>query len=141
MQSTFGNMDAAEAFASLPDDAKDHLYAKHDFIADNTAALHSTLKTERRQKKQALRNQIINPDITIAEAENLKAQLLDLKDSKLHYRENPTNGYLAHNDSLRRLRTYHQDRQQDDSENDKPGQIYGNLVLERKIRKLLTTRS
>lgn len=131
---TFGNMDAASAFKSLPKDCVDHIVAKNDGVIKDKAGLHHALRAENKQKKAALR-EIIQGKGNSAKKQRALDELLNIKDCKIKVNENPNDGMAAHNNPLEFLHTYHKARQNSNAR-ELPPQLNGHDVMERKINRL-----
>jgi len=121
---TFGTMDVATAYRTLPAEARDYAMAKNDKVIPPAASLHAALKAERRQEKQN------------ATANNNDEALLNIKDRKL--RTAPCHD--AHNEPLDLLLTYHKKRRLPTGTDSLPVHINGQEVQDNKTRRLLGLR-
>lgn len=131
---TFGNMDAAAAFKSLPKDCVDHIVAKNDGVIKDKAGLHHALRSENKQKKAELRG-ILQGNGNSVKKQQALDELLNIKDSKVVVRDESNDGMAAHNNPLEYLQTYHKARQRPNAMH-LPAQLNGVEVMDRKINRL-----
>lgn len=136
---TFGTMDAASAYKSLPEGAVDHIVAKHDAVIQNKAGLHHALKSRNTARKKQLRD-IIQQEKNPAKVKAAEAELLNLKDSKVRYSDNPAHGFEAHNADLNMLSTYHKLRARS-AEDKLPQQLSAEDVMDNKIQRLFKAKA
>lgn len=139
---TVGRIDALSAYLSLPDDAKDHIVAKHDSKIPASISLHQGLKhnihhkrtlawREQRQLLEQQKKEKVGSPAYTALAEQIDALdqvFKELKDCKIKHVKHTKNGHYAHNDPLEYFVTYNRYRDQ---------QITGQELLEHKIERML----
>lgn len=136
---TFGTMDAASAYKSLPVNAVDHIVAKHDAVIQNEAGLHHALKQHNASKKAQL-CQVIQQEKNPAKIKAAETELLNLKDSKVRYSDDPAHGFEAHDAPLRQFSTYHKLRSRNTSDK-LPKQLLGEEVIDNKIQRLFKAKA
>lgn len=133
---TFGTIDAAFAYKSLPEEATDYLVAKNDIIIMKGAGMHDALKPRNTAKKAELRHVMAQSQNQTQIKEALET-LLNLKDSKV---ESPPNQQGAHSHvaPLAQLKTYHKLRS---AAGNLPPQIRASEVMENKIERLFKAKA
>lgn len=137
---TFGRMDAAQAYKSLPEHIVDHIVVKNDAVIRDKAGMHEALKPLRSARKAYLKT-------IIEKAQNKRekqvktayAELLNLKDSKVQLKEDPSQGFRAHVVPLDQLITYHHFRRQQPQDR-LPKQLSGEEVANNKMERLLRAK-
>lgn len=135
---TFGTMDAASAYKSLPEDCVEHIAAKNDSVIKEPASIHNVLRKTSRVKKAEYRKILLENNDAPTKAKALD-NLLNLKDTKIKCIKNPcekniNEGLLAHNQNLCMMHTYHKARGHSGNE-----QITGDEVLARKMKRLFNS--
>ena len=138
----FGVMNAFDSYQKLPENSKDYLVAKNESVTTKYASLHHYLRKDREKNQRALAKEISqleqielqqDQDLNPRQQERLcklKAELLNIKDSKLRHRY-IDDGFMSHNDQLCQLTTYHQMRKGAMKE-----QINGQSVLINKVKRI-----
>jgi effector protein SdbA len=136
---TFGTLDAASAYKSLPEDCVDHIVAKRDGVIKEHAGIHHALRPINKAKKAALREIITQSKDSKTKAAAMH-ELRHLKDSKVTAIDTGTDGNTIHNASLDMLFTYHKLRHHKDNDH-LPTQISAEKVMEQKITRLFKTKA
>lgn len=132
---SFGTMDAATAYKSLPEECVDHIVAKNDAVIKDPAGMHAALRENNRVKKTQYRKILLENNDAPSKAQAL-SDLLNIKDTKIKCDKKAANicgteGMTAHNVSLQLMHTYHKARGHSGNE-----QIAGDEVLARKVKRL-----
>jgi len=128
---TFGTLDAGSAYQSLRKSAVDYITAKNDIAIKKEVGIHDLLRDSNKLKKAELRAIITQNNNAKNKREALN-ELLNIKDSKVVYADNPIDGFAAHNSPLSQLYTRHKAR----GHSGNP-QISGHEVMLEKIDRLL----
>jgi hypothetical protein len=113
------------------------MYAKHDAVIKDPASIHHALRPTLSERKVQLREILKSSNKNDEKYLEAQEELMNLKDCKVRYDDQPDNGFVAHNAPLDQLFTYHKLRASDTKEqNDFPLQISGAQVMENKINRL-----
>lgn len=133
---SFGTLDAFAAYQSLPLNTVDHLVAKNDSVIKDKGSMHHALRPFNKAIKVRLRK-IIKENPPGDNKKKATAALMNIKDSKVMYHDNPHDGMSAHNFRLGVMHTYHKLRRRENAKH-LPVQITGETVMQQKIKRLLS---
>lgn len=128
---TFGTLDAGSAYQSLRKSAVDYITAKNDIAIKKEVGIHDLLRPSNHLRKAELRA-IVTQNNDARDKREALSELLNIKDSKVVYADNPLNGFAAHHCPLSQLYTRHKAR----GHSGNP-QISGQEVMYQKIDRLL----
>ncbi len=133
---SFGTLNAAAAYQMLPLQAVDHIVARNDSVIKDKGSMHHALRPFNKEIKVRLRK-IIDENPPGDNKKKTTAVLMNMKDSKVMYHNNPHNGMSAHNYRLGVMHTYHKLRRHQNARH-LPAQITGDIVMANKIKRLLS---